>query len=90
MQTVNPAATNFAPLAPTNSFAPNLGSDGTLTNNFALSANQKIIGQCTAAVFGLPPGARSLGQNQGGEGSPPGSSSGQAGQGNAFLGVIVE
>jgi len=55
-----------------------------------LTANQKIIGQCTAAVFGLPPGDRSLGLNQGGEGSPPGASSGQTGQGNAFLGVIVE
>ena len=55
-----------------------------------MTANQKILGQTTAAVFGLPEGARSLGQNQGGEGSPPGSSSGQAGQGNAFLGVIVE
>ena len=91
LPTTNPAATiNFAPLAPTNSFASPLGSDGTLTNNFALSSNQKIIGQCTAAVFGLPPGDRSLGLNQGGEGSPPGASSGQTGQGNAFLGVIVE
>ena len=98
LPTVNNSATiNFAPFAPVNpgnantgTFAPNLGSDGTLTNNLVLTANQKIIGQCTAAVFGLPPGARSLGQNQGGNGAPPGPAAGQAGSGNAFLGIIVE
>ena len=85
----NSATINFAPFAPTTVFNSNLGSDGNLTNNQVLSANQKILGSTLGSVFNVPGSARALGKNQGGQGQP-GSGGGQSGQGNCFLGVIVE
>ena len=86
----NPAATvNFAPLAPSNAYAAPLG-DGTLTNNFTLSSNQKIIGQASGAVFGVPGASRAFGLNTGGAGHPPGAGPGSSASGNTFLGIIVE
>ena len=85
----NSATINFAPFAPTTTFASPLGSDGNLINNQVLTSNQKILGSTLGNVFNVPGSARAVGANQGGQGQP-GSGAGQAGQGNCFLGVIVE
>lgn len=91
LPTTNPAATiNFAPFAPTNSFASPLGADGTLTNTLTLSANQKIAGSSTGSVFTVPGNSRTFGLNTGGIGSPPGVESGNAATGESFLGILVE